>query len=153
MLNVYSFSKLFWSMHKEFLRICSQYTMKPIEQCWWSELEYKFDIYELFRYHTYKKGFPHSSVSKESACNAGYLGLIPELEISPEVWRRKWQSTPIFLRGESHGQKSLAGYSLWGRRVRHGWVVTEWEWRIMIIKAEGAKQADTPLALIRSIEI
>ena len=119
MLNVYSFSKLFWSMHKEFLRICSQYTMKPIEQCWWSELEYKFDIYELFRYHTYKKGFPHSSVSKESACNAGYLGLIPALEISPEVWRRKWQSTPIFLRGESHGQKSLAGYSLWGHRVEH----------------------------------
>ena len=24
-------------------------------------------------------GFPHSSVGKESACNAGYLGLIPGL--------------------------------------------------------------------------
>ena len=29
-------------------------------------------------------------------------------------WRRKWQPTPIFLPGESHGQRSLAGYSLWG---------------------------------------
>ena len=29
-------------------------------------------------------------------------------------WRRKWQPTPIFLPGESHGQKSLVGYGLWG---------------------------------------
>ena len=29
-------------------------------------------------------------------------------------WRRAWQSTPVFLPGESHGQKSLVGYSLWG---------------------------------------
>ena len=35
-------------------------------------------------------------------------------------WRRKWQSTPIFLPGESHGQRSLVGSSPWGRqRVRH----------------------------------
>ena len=26
-------------------------------------------------------------------------------------WRRKWQCTPVFLPGESHGQKSLTGYS------------------------------------------
>ena len=26
-------------------------------------------------------------------------------------WRRAWQPTPIFLPGESHGQRSLAGYS------------------------------------------
>ena len=25
-------------------------------------------------------------------------------------WRRKWQPTPVFLPGESHGQRSLAGY-------------------------------------------
>ena len=25
-------------------------------------------------------------------------------------WRRKWQSTPVFLPGESHGQRSLVGY-------------------------------------------
>ena len=31
-------------------------------------------------------------------------------------WRRKWQPTPVFLPGESHGQKSLAGYSPWGRK-------------------------------------
>ena len=32
-----------------------------------------------------------------------WIGKIP--------WRRKWQPTPVFLSGESHGQKSLAGYS------------------------------------------
>ena len=31
-------------------------------------------------------------------------------------WRREWQPTPIFLPGESHGQRSLAGYSPWGHR-------------------------------------
>ena len=29
-------------------------------------------------------------------------------------WRRKWQPTPVFLPGESHGQRNLVGYSLWG---------------------------------------
>ena len=31
-------------------------------------------------------------------------------------WRRKWQPTPVFLPGESHGQRNLAGYSLWGHK-------------------------------------
>ena len=31
-------------------------------------------------------------------------------------WRREWQPTPVFLPGESDGQRSLAGYSPWGRR-------------------------------------
>jgi len=26
-------------------------------------------------------------------------------------WRRKWQATPVFSPGESHGQRSLAGYT------------------------------------------
>ena len=29
----------------------------------------------------------------------------------PSPWRRKWQPTPVFLPGKSHGQRSLAGYS------------------------------------------
>ena len=35
-------------------------------------------------------------------------------------WRRKQQPAPVFLPGKSHGQRSLVGYSPWGRkRVRH----------------------------------
>ena len=37
-------------------------------------------------------------------------------------WRRAWQPTPVFLHGESHGQRSLVGYSPSGRRVGHTWV-------------------------------
>ena len=31
-----------------------------------------------------------------------------------DPWRREWQPTPVFLSGESHGQRSLVGYSPWG---------------------------------------
>ena len=35
-------------------------------------------------------------------------------------WKRAWQPTPVVLPGESHGQRSLVGYSLKGsQRVRH----------------------------------
>ena len=36
-------------------------------------------------------------------------------------WRRKWQPAPVFLPGESRGQRSLAGYSPQSCRVRHDW--------------------------------
>ena len=32
------------------------------------------------------------------------------------VWRRAWQTTIVFLPGESHGQRCLGGYSPWGRK-------------------------------------
>ena len=36
------------------------------------------------------------------------------VRIKEIIWRRKWQPTPVFLPGESHGQRSLVGYSLRG---------------------------------------
>ena len=59
-------------------------------------------------------GFPGGSEVKASACNAGDLGLIPGLGRFP--WRRKWQPTPVFLPGESHGRRNLVGYSPRGRK-------------------------------------
>ena len=59
-------------------------------------------------------GFPPSSVGKESACNAGDLGFKSWVGKIP--WRRKWQPTPVFLSGESYGQRSLTDYSSWGRK-------------------------------------
>ena len=32
------------------------------------------------------------------------------------LWRSKQQPTPVFLPREAHGQRSLAGYSLWGHK-------------------------------------
>ena len=57
-------------------------------------------------------GFPGGSVLKNLPANTGHarrhkldpwVGKIP--------WRRKWQPTPVFLPGGSHGQRSLAGHS------------------------------------------
>ena len=53
-------------------------------------------------------------VVKNPPANAGDVrdsGSIPGL--GRFHCRRKWQPTPVFLPGESHGQRSLAGYSLW----------------------------------------
>ena len=54
--------------------------------------------------------FPGGSDDKESACNVGDLGSIPELGGSPGGGRA-WLPTLVFLPGESHGQRSLASYS------------------------------------------
>ena len=56
-------------------------------------------------------GFPGASEVKASAWNAGDLGSIPGLGKIP--WRRKWLLTPVLLPGESHGGRSLVGYSPW----------------------------------------
>jgi len=50
-------------------------------------------------------------VGKESAYNAGdrTQGFDPWVREIP--WRRAWQSTPVFLPGLSHEQRSLVGYS------------------------------------------
>ena len=47
-----------------------------------------------------------------------WVGFNPWVRKIP--WRKKWQPTPVFLPGKSHGQRSLPGYSPWGRRrVKH----------------------------------
>ena len=55
---------------------------------------------------------------KEPACQCRRCkrhGFDPWVRKIPWVqkipWRRAWQSTPVFLPGESYGQKSLTGYS------------------------------------------
>ena len=57
-------------------------------------------------------GFPGGSVGNESCLQwrrcrrhvfIPWVGKIP--------WWRAWEPTPVFLHGESHGQRSLAGYS------------------------------------------
>ena len=62
-------------------------------------------------------GFPGGTSGKEPACQCRghkrcefnpWAGKIP--------WRRAWEPTPVFLPEESHGQRSLAGYSLWDRK-------------------------------------
>ena len=58
--------------------------------------------------------FPGQSVVKNPPVNAGEAGLIPGLGRFPR--RRKWQPPPVFLPGESHGQRTLVGYGPQGHR-------------------------------------
>ena len=60
-------------------------------------------------------GLPKWNSHKESACQCrrckkrlGFDTCIRKIS-----WRRKWQTTPVFLSGKSHGQRSLVGYSPW----------------------------------------
>ena len=60
------------------------------------------------------RGLP-SQLSQERIClQCRKPGFDPWVENIP--WRRKWQPTPVFLPGESHGQRSLMGYSPWGHK-------------------------------------
>ena len=63
---------------------------------------------------SFPRGFPDCSVVKN----------LPTLQETQEMWvqslgredpqRRKWQLTPVFLPGKSHGKRNMAGYSPWG---------------------------------------
>ena len=59
-------------------------------------------------------GFPGGSDSKESACNAGDLGSIPELGRSPGG--RHGNPLKYSCLENPHGQRSLAGYSPCGQK-------------------------------------
>ena len=49
-------------------------------------------------------------LSSSSPCELGFTVC------ETPFLRRKWQSTPVLLPGESHGRRSLVGYSPWGHR-------------------------------------
>ena len=58
------------------------------------------------------RDFPGGSDGKSVCLQCRRPGFNPWVrKIS---WRRKWQPTPVFLPGKSHGQRSLVGYSPWG---------------------------------------
>ena len=61
--------------------------------------------------------FPGGSVGKESACQYRRRKRYRfDLWVRKISWRRKWQPTSVFLLGESHGQRSLVGYSPLSRK-------------------------------------
>ena len=57
-------------------------------------------------------GLPRWLTGKESICQCKRCRFDPW--VGKILWRRKWQPTPGFLPGKSHGQTSLADYSPWG---------------------------------------
>ena len=61
-----------------------------------------------------QSGLPRQFSGKESACQCRRCGFYPCVGKIP--WRRKWQSTLVFLPGKSHGERSLVGYSPWNHK-------------------------------------
>jgi len=102
----------------------------------WSDLT-SMHLYQLIYYSqplprgrhnyyaaSYPSGFPSGASGKVSACQcrrckrhgfSPWIGKIP--------WRRKWQPTPVFLPGKSHGQEEPGG--LWSRTCKET-DMTEW---------------------------
>ena len=84
-------------------------------------------VFENLNAYTNLYVFVYKYFSKESTCQCRkhkrhgfdpWVGKLP--------WTREWQPTPVFLSGEFHGQRSLAGYSPWGGKEsqlshRHDW--------------------------------
>ena len=70
---------------------------------WW--------FYSLLKYNSWASLVAQRL--KASACKVGDPGSIPGSGRSPGEY---WQPTPVFLPGESHGRRSLVGYSPRGRK-------------------------------------
>ena len=73
-------------------------------------IDHPENIYALFSW-----GFSGGSPQCGRPGFDPWVGKIP--------WRRKWQPTPVFLPGESHGRRSLVDYSPWGCKESD---TTEW---------------------------
>ena len=76
---------------------------------------------------------------KESFCQCGRPEFDPWVEKIP--WRRRWQPTPVFLPGKSHGLRSLAGCSPWGCQESH---TTDHEHTQQILKEQCENLVKTP---------
>ena len=74
--------------------------------------------------------FPWWVSGKESACQCWRRRS--HLWVRKIPWKRRWQPTPEFLPGKSHGYRSLVGYSPWGcERMGHDWATKQQ--RLMIL--------------------
>ena len=64
-----------------------------------------------FHFSYWYIGLPWWFIGKESTCQCRRCGFDPR--VGKIYWRRKWQPTPVFLPGKSHGQRIPADYSRW----------------------------------------
>ena len=48
------------------------------------------------------------------------------------TWRREWLPAPVIWPGESHGQRSLAGYCPWGHKDMTEWLTTFTTWQAVV---------------------
>ena len=83
---------------------------------WATSLSLSFTWSGYYRALNHFTSFPGGTSGKEPSCQCRRhkrRGFNPWVAKIP--WRRAWQPTPVFFPGESHGQRSLVGYSSWSR--------------------------------------
>ena len=81
-------------------------------------------IHSLIKWRKKEWRLPWWHSGRETACQYSRLGFNSWIRKIP--WRRKWQPSPVFLPGKSHGQRSLVGYSPWSHKiVRHDLVTKQ----------------------------
>ena len=81
---------------------------------------WKYNILYNTKHTQQNKHFPGGASGKEPNCQCRtYKKHGLDLWVGKIPWSRAWQSTRVVLPGESHGQRTLLGYSPWCCRVRH----------------------------------
>ena len=100
-----------------------------LRSCWWEGFCSLLFFPRFTSYRGWGEGEDHNglsatsfSIHKEPACQC--RRFLPWVRKIP--WRKKWQPTPVFLPGKSHGQRSLVGHGPWNlKRVRHDLVTKQ----------------------------
>ena len=95
------------------LEICCGGVLKLLSQFCYNAIQFIYLILDEVVWW----GFPGGASGKEPACQCRRLkrcGFHPW--VGKILWRRAGQPTPVFLPEESHGQRSLVGYSPWGHK-------------------------------------
>ena len=100
--------------------------------------------------HIYINGLPDGSVAKNlPAMQEVQVQSLSREDPLATHSRRKWLPTPVFLPGESHRQRSLVGYSPWGRKE---WETTErtfvfelWCWKRLSRVPWMARRSNQPI--------
>ena len=114
---------------------------------WVSSLLAYPEDFGLMNLHT---GLPRWLSDKQFIWQFRRHAFDPWVEKIP--WRRKWQPPPVFLPGESHGQKSLTGCSPWGHKEVEmtEQLSTQWAWASIVTWANSLNLFVYPSVVLQS---
>ena len=92
-----------------------------LSKCEWIKKMWYIHISHVYiLYIQYRKGLPWWLRWHRIRLQCGRPGFDPWVGKIP--WRRSWQPMPVFLPGESHGERSLVGHSPSGCKESHNWL-------------------------------
>ena len=109
----YSFNLRMWGKKKYALNIHYLSGLITVTYYYLWPWQKSCDLRTAVLFHSASfRGLPWWLSGKESTCQCKRCRFDPWVRKIP--WRRKWQPSPVFLPGKSHGQRNLVGYSPWG---------------------------------------